>query len=216
MGGLALWPAGVCQNVCPVVISVPPGVLAIWTNDIQLSSIHNNIWAVGHFLKASSSISSGLPPQEAPVMIAEKRKLFFSFLWVWYGPACRPWECCSSMQYRLRYNSLMKCPMALSSKGSWRNTTSITQYPAFSSTGKLNASLGHTIRHCSLFLLSTPAFFCGFSLDRTIAHGTDLLVGCQHRCTNPAEAKALPHEGASALVMLLYTSNLHVNNAAHS
>ena len=24
--------------------------------------------------------SSGLPPQEAPVMIAEKRKLFFSFL----------------------------------------------------------------------------------------------------------------------------------------
>ena len=88
--------------------------------------------------------------------------------------------------------------------------TSITQYPAFSSTGKLNASLGHTIRHCSLFLLSTPAFFCGFSLDRTIAHGTDLLVGCQHRCTNPAEAKALPHEGASALVILSY---LHQQSA---
>ena len=27
--------------------------------------------------------------------------------------------------------------------------------------------------------------------------------GCQHRFTNPAEAKALPHEGASVLVRLL-------------
>ena len=26
--------------------------------------------------------------------------------------------------------------------------------------------------------------------------------GCQHRCTSPAEAKALPREGTSALVML--------------
>ena len=27
-------------------------------------------------------VSSGLPPQEAPIMIAEKRKLFFSFLFL--------------------------------------------------------------------------------------------------------------------------------------
>ena len=42
------------------------------------------------------------------------------------------------------------------------------------------------------------------------------LNDCQHRFAKAAKPKALPHEGASALVMLLYTSNLHGNNPAHS
>jgi hypothetical protein len=40
-----------------------------------------------------------------------------------------------------------------------------------------------------------------FSCDRPIVQG--IPDGCQHRLTNPAETKALPHEGASAFEILL-------------
>ena len=39
-----------------------------------------------------------------------------------------------------------------------------------------------------------------FSHDRPIVQGYP--IGCQHRFTSPAEAKAIPHEGASALVII--------------
>ncbi len=39
-----------------------------------------------------------------------------------------------------------------------------------------------------------------YSHDRPIVQGYP--DGCQHRFTSPAEAKALPHEGALALVII--------------
>jgi len=47
-------------------------------------------------------------------------------------------------------------------------------------------------------LMQMATTFLLFSHDRPIEHGYP--NGCQHRFANPAEAKALPHEGASALV----------------
>ncbi len=38
-----------------------------------------------------------------------------------------------------------------------------------------------------------------FSRDRPIVQG---ITRCHHKCTNPAKSKALPHEGALALVRL--------------
>ena len=52
--------------------TMAPLMLVIWGVTGPSDLIMQTYWCV----------SSGLPPSEAPVMIAEKRKLFFSFLFL--------------------------------------------------------------------------------------------------------------------------------------